>query len=154
MSCKLFFFGLLLFICGCVGKLATESGHPEITISNVDKQKVLDGIVAWSASKGQHVVSTNEYGLTTEGPVESGFITIHAKTYYTIVKRDSSIRIYASQSTRVDKTSSEKIGEDKNGLSITTSKTVGQEERQLRTQEAYDRVQASLEEIKAFILSQ
>ena len=151
---QLFLLSMFLLLSGCMGKLATESGAPEVTVPGVNKQTVLDAIAAWSASKGHSVIASNDYGLTTQGLEEGPIVNFFAKTIYTVVKKDSSIKIYASQSVLTDKTSSEKIGEDKHGLDITTSKTVGREERQLMKQDDYDRIQAKLEAIKAFILTQ
>jgi len=143
----------ILFFAGCgPGRLSTMSGKPEISVSGIEKVKVMDAIAAWSASQGQSVVVTNDYGLTTQGKKDAGAfgMSIPVKTVFTIIKKDTILNIFAMQSTVVDK----KSWESGEAFNSSTFKTVGQEEKELNQQSDYERIQSELEDLKKFIVSQ
>ncbi len=150
-----YFLVFVLFFCfaGCfTGKLATTSGKPEIQIQSIDKKKVLDGIAAWSGMKGQSILSSNDYGLITEGDKNVGIfgMAIPVKTIFNVISNKQNVVIYASQTIKVENQSYEK-GE---GFNNYDWKTIGEKEKQLESQDDYERMQKELKDLRDFILTQ
>lgn len=145
---------LLLFtfsFVGCsIGRLATSSGKPEVTITGVTNQKVLDGISAWSKSKGDIIKVVGDYGLITSGerPISLFGKSVTVKNVYTLVQTDSGISVYGYQArTETDQIYTKAEGSNKHAYMISTEK-----EYILDTQSHYERIQLELEELKNFIL--
>jgi hypothetical protein len=138
-----FFAGTLsLFLCACSsGKLATQSGRPEIHIHATPHQTVLR-IVQWAPSVGQQVMrsDTNLWVVKTTHKMNAylnGFplpSNTDATTTFTIVPAMDSVIVYEQR--MVAYTTNEK---DKFGHPITE-----RHNDEYNTQRAYDDMQAEL----------
>jgi hypothetical protein len=140
--------------CASVGKLPTASSKPEITLGGASKQQALDALVAWSATKGQQVIATTEYSITTTGSMSARTSnnvlwdeTVLAKTIYTpIANQDGSLTLYSQRFITYVKENSV----SNNKVVASSSQTIVEE---YNNQRAYEEMQIELEQFARFFES-
>jgi hypothetical protein len=145
---------LLVSSCASVGKLATPSTKPEITISNTSKQQVLDALVAWSATQGRQVESTNQYSLTTTGAMsartENNILwdeNVMARTMYTPVVKGNDVTLFAQRLISYVK---EEDVHSSPGSNRVVGRTTQDITEDYNSQRAYEELQIELEDFARF----
>jgi hypothetical protein len=91
-----FTLSLLVLLPGCanVGKLATASGRPEVSIPNMTPQKVMDGLAAWLPAHGETIVETGEYTISAIFTRDSGIWRAPSRSTFTIAQNGTNVSLY------------------------------------------------------------
>lgn len=141
---------VLVSSCASVGKLPTASTKPEVTLPAASKKKVFDALVAWSATKGRQVESTNEYNITTVGQIDARTSnnilwdqSSVARTIYTPVVKGGDIVLYSQRFITFDATTSNSGGV----VDVVTARSKSEE---YNSQRAYEEMQIELEDFARF----
>jgi hypothetical protein len=147
---------ILISSCASVGKLATPSTKPEVTLQNATKRKALDALVAWSATQGRQVTATTEYSITTEGQMDARTSSnilwdesSVARTIYTPVVKGNDVVIYSQRfiTFTEESTASNNYGNSNNGVTLTSSRDKTEE---YNSQRAFEEMQIELESFARF----
>jgi len=150
---------LLVTLYGCAeGKLATESGKPEVFLEGKEPKTVIEGIAAWSAMEGYQTESSSDFMIKTKrqmlmfGLATTTWIT----TTYTVVKKGTGTKVYAQEVQHelgsLEGNSSSSPGAFGEGTELkTTTKMKPAQDKPLKSQSDYEEIQVKLEKIKAFI---
>lgn len=145
-------FSLLLLASSCapVGRLTTPSTKPEVTLRNATKQRVLEALVAWSATHGRQVTATTEYSVTITGAIPARTSnnilwdeTVMAKTMYTPVVKGNDITLYAQR--LITYVHEEDVHSDYGSNHTIVNRTSQQVTEDHNTQRAYEELQIELE---------
>ncbi len=154
----------LFTVYGCAeGKLATQSGRPEIYIDGIEPKAVIEGIAAWTAVEGYQIDGTSDFMIKTKRP-KLDFLGMQTTTWitttYTVVKKGDGTKVYAQDIEHVLadlKTGSTGttggFGSDHGSTEIKTTTTMTPaQDKPLKSQSDYEEIQAKLEKIRSFIL--
>jgi hypothetical protein len=149
-------FSLLMLVASCasVGKLSTPSTKPEITINGADKQKVLDALVAWSATQGRQVEATTQYSVTVTGAMPARTSnnvlwdeTVMARTMYTPVVKGNDVTLFAQRLISY-------VKEENVHSNVGSNRVVGRTTQDItedyNSQRAYEELQIELESFSQF----